>query len=290
MHCSITAVAVAEYGTAVDNNVLAPDESYSSRMSNSGQTNSAMRTTNLISIVVIVVFLALGGVLLLVSSNTYPSELVWLQALLAQSGGLLVATGVITISWELLGKRAFLDEILTKTRLRADIVNAGLERVTDKYLQDVEWDDLFLGSRQLDIVVAYATTWRNTHRARLEHLASKSGNKLRVFLPDPDDAATMKVLGDRFKMAPDDLSVRVREAIKDFQSMGPPNRVEVYTRPGDALFSCYMFDRRTVITLYSHSQERRGSVPTFLAGGGMMSDFVATDIVAIRKQSALAPR
>lgn len=245
------------------------------------ELDEVRRTTNLSAIIVALAFIVPGIVLLAVASQPFAPRDSWMPALLGQLGGLLAATGLITIAWELFGKRSFLAEVLTKAQLRSDVVSAGLERVTDEYLQEVEWDALFKASRTLDVVVAYAATWRNAHRIRLSKLSGQPGGRLRVFLPDPDDSETLRTLANRFKMTETGLAEKIREAITDFKDLGG----EVYLRAGDAVFSCYMFDHKAVLTLYSHSQERRGSVPTFLVDGGMIREFVATDIEAILKQS-----
>lgn len=240
---------------------------------------------NLTTILVAAGFAVVGVALLYFSSRPYAPSDIWIPSLLGQIGGLLVATGLITVAWELFGKRAFAAEVISKTQLRSDIVNSGLERVTDRYLQDVEWEQLFESSSQLDIVVAYASTWRNTHRLRLERLVKRKNGRLRVFLPDPNDVETMSVLSKRFKMSAAALQQKVNEAIDDFRELDKHGDVEIYVRAGDAVFSCYQFDHRSVLTLYSHAQERRGSVPTFLVGNGVLRDFVGSDIDAIEKQS-----
>lgn len=245
----------------------------------------AHKLMNQTTLLTAVAFIVPGAVLLWFTTKSYAPEDIWQPSLYGQVGGLLVATGLITLTWELVGKRAFTAELMSKTQLREDIVRSGVQRVTDQYLQDVEWDELFASSRRLDIVVAYASTWRNANRRRLEELVSKSGGGLRVFLPDPDDPETMSVLAKRFDMTPIALEAKIEEAIEDFKGLGAKGNVEVYVRSGDALFSCYQFDHRSVMTLYSHSQERRGSVPTFLVGDGMLREFVGTDIEAIEKQS-----
>lgn len=221
----------------------------------------------------------------MLASRTYADEDIWMPSLYGQLGGLLLATGLITFAWDLWGKRAFAAEVLSKAQLKSDVVTSGLERVSNRYLEEVEWEALFEESHSLDIVVAYASTWRNTHLGRLRDLVSRKGGRLRVFLPDPADAATMKVLSGRFNTTPSALKAKVEEAIEDFRGLAAHGDVEIYVRAGDAVFSCYLFDRRAVLTLYSHSQERRGSVPTLLMGAGTLREFVSTDVDAIEKQS-----
>jgi hypothetical protein len=202
-------------------------------------------------------------------------------------GGLVIATGLLAVAWELLGKRAFASEVLAKARLSTDVVAAGIERVTDQYLVDVEWASLIERSTKVDIVVAYASTWRHTHQERLERIARDRRARMRIFLPDPDDRETMSILAGRFNTTAPDVAAKIREAIADFSAMWVANGadLQVYVRSGDVVFSCYRFDSRAVLTLYSHGRERRSRVPTFLVGSGNLFTFVYDEIHAIRKQS-----
>lgn len=210
-----------------------------------------------------------------------------LKVTLNQVAGLIIATGLLTAGWELLGRRRFAEEVLATARLSAEVVDAGILRVTDQYLEDVEWADLFDGADKLDIVVAYGRTWRNAHRERLCSVVRRSGTRLRVFLPDPDDDLTVKVLANRFNMEPAVLKATVEEALRDFSGLADegPGVVEVYVRAGDAVFSCYRFDKRAVLTLYSHSKKRQTSVPTYVVRSGKLFNFVYDELDAIKSQS-----
>ncbi|MFD4434125.1 hypothetical protein, partial [Nocardia sp. NPDC058497] len=182
--------------------------------------------------------------------------------------------------------------IMEIANLSTDLQNSGIKRVTDQYLRDDMWSDLFSDVQKLDIVVAYASTWRNTHRARIMQVAANPSARIRVFLPDPNDDATISNLALRFSMEPGDLRSKVSEAVADFKSMSRPGgtQVEVWLRKGDLVYSCYRFGtQRAVVTLYSHTRERQTSVPTFVVDGGSLFSFVYNDIEAIRAQSVLAP-
>jgi len=237
----------------------------------------------------VLVGLVVGIALLWVSSH---SE--WLkpnspwQAVVSQAGGLIIATAVLALAWEVIGRRTFAAELLAKARLSADITKAGITRVTDQYIGEVQWADLFQGVNKLDLVLAYGRTWRNTHRARLEEVAARKGSRIRVYLPDPDDPDTVRVLADRFSTTSEKLQENIREAIEDFGSLSRPGGgvVEVYTRAGDAVFSCYRFDGQVVLTLYSHARKRRTRVPTFVVRGGDLFQFVYEEIHDIREQSS----
>lgn len=241
------------------------------------------------AVVLALVFVIVGGVVLWVSGLDTLKENAPLSGFLSQLGGLLLATGLITIAWDLVGRRAFADEILAKAKLSTDVVDSGLIRVTDQY-HEVEWADLFQDVSKLDIVVAYANTWRNTHRARLQ-AAARRGCRIRVFLPDHRDAETINILAGRFGMDPATLQSKIQEAVTDFKDLPAPanSPVQVYLRKGDLVFSCYRFDSRAVLTLYSHSRERRTNVPTFVMKNGSLFTYVYDELAAIEQQSQPAP-
>ncbi|VTR76302.1 hypothetical protein [Cellulomonas hominis] len=245
------------------------------------------KVTSLATVLIAAAILVVGLVLMYLSVQGW-AEGIW-EAFLGQVGGLLVASGLLTVVWDLFGRRSFATEVLAKAKLSADVVESGITRVTDQYLDDVEWSDLFEGAAHIDIVVAYANTWRNTHRQRLERVARAKDSRIRVFLPDPDDPQTMSNLAQRFDTTPESVVAKINEAIIEYKSLAQPGGgvVEVYVRAGDALFSAYRFDGRAVLTLYSHGRERRTSVPTWVLAGGELFSFVRQEIDAICDQSTI---
>lgn len=230
----------------------------------------------------------IGGVLMWLSGLSWSKDYPQWSAFLGQLGGLLVATGLVTVAWETFGRRQFTREVLSLANLSTDLKNSGIVRISDQYLDDVElWARLFRDVKRLDIVVAYASTWRNTHRQRLQSAAQTKGARIRVFLPDPDDDLTMRTLAHRFNMEVDTLRGKVAEAKLDFESLpvAESASLTVFLRPGDLVYSAYRFDSNAVVTLYSHSRERQSSVPMFVVEGGTLFRFVKNDIDAILKQA-----
>jgi hypothetical protein len=241
------------------------------------------KLTNRSAIVVGLGVAVVGGLLLWWSGISEWKSNEQVQALLSQIGGLLIATGLLAVAWDLFGRRALADEVLAKAGLSADVVRAGIVRVTTQYLAEVEWTSLFRDVSKLDIVVAYAATWRNAHRASIAAVAQRRDARIRVFLPDPDHAPTVAVLAERFDTQPADLVGKINEAIRDFRSFAVAGgaTLEVWLRAGDAVFSCYRFDSRAVLTLYSHGRERRTQVPTFVVHEGELFDFVYGELASV---------
>jgi hypothetical protein len=228
------------------------------------------------------------GVALLYASaqDTWAWNETW-RSVANSVGGLFIATALLSAGWELFGKRSFTNEIMARANLGSDIEKSGIAGVTDAYLDDVPWDELMTGATKVDIVVAYANTWRNARMALLTKLAQTPGVRLRVFLPDPDDDLTMNVLANRFGKTVDDVRGKVNEAILEFgefRTAGGAD-LEIYVRAGDVVFSCYRFDGRAVLTLYSHGRVRQPKVPTLVLKSGALWQFVHEEIAAIKSQS-----
>lgn len=209
-----------------------------------------------------------------------------LQAVLNNLGSALIISLGLAVLWELFGRRAFTREIMETARLGTDIEAAGLLRIGANYLKDPDWEDLFERVQKLDVFFAYGRTWRNTNHSLLEKLAARQDARIRVFLPDPDDSETVRVLADRFGMETNVLSTIIREAHDDFSGLRKPGGAEIQVnyRKGDSLFSCYRFDRVAVVTLYSHRRERT-QVPTLICReGGTLYEFVRSEFKALIEQ------
>lgn len=121
--------------------------------------------------------IALAGVVILWISISIPQGYPVWQALARESGALLFITGVITLLWDLYGKRALLDEVLAKAQLSKDIDVAGIDRVMDSFQsRNLDWTPYFDKASTLDIFFAYGHTWRNTHLEDLKLLAGTVGS------------------------------------------------------------------------------------------------------------------
>ncbi|MDQ1294231.1 MAG: hypothetical protein QG608_2114 [Actinomycetota bacterium] len=209
-----------------------------------------------------------------------------MQLFLGQVGGLLATTGFLGVWFDLKGRRALSDEVLAIANLSEDIKRAGVKCVTGRYLEEVAWVDLFKGAHELDIMVAYGRTWRNTHQDRLQK-AVQSGATVRVFLPDPGNELMVQVLADRFGYNQEKVRQEIEDAIQFYRELGSSmgKLVDVRLHAVDPVFSCYRFDGRAVITLYSHARKRHTLVPTLVVGEGDLYTYVHDEIEALAAES-----
>jgi hypothetical protein len=210
------------------------------------------------------------------------------QAAINGVGGSLFGAVALGFLWELVGKRALVDEMFERFGTSGDVKTAGLVRIGSNYTADPDWDSYFAGVSRLDIMVAYAHTWRNQHLLKLREVASRPDARIRVYLPDPTDTLGIEVLAAKFGSDSARLKQNIEEARREFMTLARPNGadVKVLYRPAYSVFSFYRFDSTAVVTLYSHSRERQPNVPTFVCkSGGSLFAFVYEELGAVRRQS-----
>jgi hypothetical protein len=184
---------------------------------------------------------------------------------LREVGALLVVTGALSVFWDLRGRRALTNELLSAADLSSDITTAGLRRIVMRYL-DVEWDSLLNTANHVDLFFTYAQTWRNTHVNGLRRLVAREGTRLRVILPDRDNAALMAQLAAKFSYTTPQLQSYIDNAESDFANLSrqaaPQATVELRRTAEFPVFTYYRFDRRCFSVLYSQASGRV-EVPTF---------------------------
>lgn len=296
---SIIPVTPSEYNRGGEHCLVAPERSIFGDLmtptihpvtpgSSRRQHRLLRERTTLRVVLAAIVAAGLGVALLYVSGRTewWSGKLAG-QRLVADLGGLLVAAVAISLLWEFAGKRKFADEILDKVGVASDIDRAGIVRVTDQYLKEVEWDSYFQRVQKLDVVVAYGRTWRQTHLEQLRAIAGRADARVRVILPDPEDTQSLAVLANRFARTPAQLRDDILEAANEFLALRTygPATIRLYFRRGDQVFSCYRLDQTSVVTLYSHSRTRR-PVPTIVCrSGGTLYDFIRQEIEAMLSNS-----
>ncbi len=231
-------------------------------------------------------FVAAAGIVLLWLSNiAWFDSHTALEATANQLGGLLITIGGLGILWDLRGKREIMDEMLEKARIASDVSAAGLDRVTMNWL-DVPWDELFRDAKQVSVFISYGSSWRKVHWTKLQEFARGAKNSLRLYLPDPNDEPTMQVLAQRYDYTLEKIRANILETAEEIAKLGIscPADIRIYYRPGDPAYTCYRFDEKVLVTLYSHKRER-GQVPTVLVKRGTFRDFFMQDLDAIERQS-----
>jgi len=252
--------------------------------------------TNLLS-GLLSLLVAMAGIALLLWSN---NSAYWVgreafQGLVKDLGSLTVVSVAIAFVWELIAKRAFVNELLTKARISQALSASGIVQIVyEPY--SVNWDELFANTRKVDAFFAYGKNWRGTHEVRLNRIASAKGNVIRIILPDPDNEAVVKDLAKRVNKSESGMRDRILDAKRDFSQMKAKNansgaNIEIWYAAVTPTFTLYLFDMAVVISLYSYLRDKRG-VPHFVAvKGGTLYDSLSQEFkVLLDTDSGLSRR
>ena len=241
--------------------------------------------------IVIAALVALSAGLLLLylgnSADPFWSRHGSLQALVENTGGLLVASVCLGILWEFVGKRAFAAEVLEAARVGVDIQSAGLKQVAPSFLQ-VNYEKLFYKANRVDIFVVHGSAWLSRNRSYMEYVASKPGARIRVFLSDPQSSSTIKVLAEQVDLDSDSLIARIEDSRRDFVGLLTPGgaKIETYYYPGNRMHAMYRVGDSAVITFYSHRRGKTSKIPSLVCHeGGALYAFVCSDFEAIEQMS-----
>jgi hypothetical protein len=242
-------------------------------------------------VIVVGLLLAASGVVLLAVSAAMTTQTwgVVLVEVVKSLGGTLFATATLALVWELIARRSFTKEVLTYIQMSEELEEAGISRVSWKYLAVGDWESMFAGTQKLDLFLAYGRTWRNNYNTDLEKLAARPGVIVRVIHPDPTDAPTVAELARRFDTTAAQVAGHIQESDQYFTALAAANprgaTIERYFVQACPLFSIYLFSAQAVFALYSHTR-RRTDVPTMLVEGGKpMYKYLVTEFDSLRQRA-----
>ena len=132
---------------------------------------------------------------------------------------MLVASVALGLLWELVAKRQFQQEIFSIAQVADDIHDARLRSVTTDFSSGVDFPTLLDTAAEIDILFAYARTWRHNYDKQLRALAKRKDVKLRIILPDPDNEDILSELGRRFGVTKEEMRSRILETTEEFAAM-----------------------------------------------------------------------
>jgi hypothetical protein len=199
-----------------------------------------------------------------------------LEVVVREAGALIFVTGLLSIFWELLAKRSLADEIITKVGISRQILASGLRKITPNFHRDIDWPALFKDAHQIDIFFAYGGSWRAAHYEELNTFARRNGARLRIILPDADDADIVGEMARRFSTSAAETVKRIRSSTEEFEALAKNAvaKIEVWYLPRSPVFSYYRFDSVAIMGLYHH-KNIRATVPalTFAKPGSLYDYF-----------------
>ena len=200
--------------------------------------------------------------------SAYFESLGWpIRASIARElGAFCVVTVIVALFWELVGRRAFSDELYEKIGMSRDLAIAGVRAAVVGFANpQISFHELFHDSRTLDLWVAYGSTWRNSNLQNFEQMLARENSRVRVILPNPKNQAIVRTLASRFQKTEDSVREVIQETVLAYRRLGAArNNVEVLFADKLPTFTFYLFDNRAVLALYSHRSGREIPVLTML--------------------------
>lgn len=229
--------------------------------------------------------LVVGALFLLFGAHV---EKDWLSILLLNVGAFVIASVAMAVIFEFWQLRSLLDDLFTAARVSEQLQRAQLSGFSVAFHDNVPWEELFNESNRLNLMVAYAATWRNTHQARLRSFLEHQDARLDVVLPDPNVQLTLDELAQRFGIAPDEVRTRIEEAFEFFKELdqAATGTVRVYYCTRTPHFTFYRFNNRVVFATYRH-RPGRGPILTFVANrGGEFYDWIRDEWYGITREGS----
>lgn len=223
------------------------------------------RTITTLAGVLVSVLITVSGVAILLWGIWLPADPEFVRELVKTLGSALISIGGLSFMWELFSKRTFLEETLALANMTSELKNAGIEQVSNRYLNGLQWAGMIETAQTLDVFFAYGRTWCNVNTVSLGELTHARNRSLRVLLPDPGNPQVISELARRFKSQPKDVEDAINESKSFFERLGrrpgEGTTVEVRLVAATPLFSMYLLGQRAVFSLHSH-QQKIGHVPT----------------------------
>lgn len=252
----------------------------------SDYTKILKENLNLKAILLLLLLLVVGIISVEVSTLVMNDIL---KTLFIAIGSSLFITALITVLWDIIGKRALIKEAMAIAQLSTEFEASGITKIYESF-NDIEvsdWNLLFDSVTQLDIFVAYARTWRRTYADRLSEVAKNKDARIRVVLLDPNDNQVMTEVAMRFGYEPDQLKDYIEEHKSFFKELSDNNpggaRIEVWFQKTPLNLSFYRFDEVIVLALYTR-REHGVAIPTFFCKDGTLSEFVREEFLSVVKK------
>jgi hypothetical protein len=167
--------------------------------------------------------------------------------------------------------------------VRADLSDSirasGVHDVFRRFYTDVPWDKLLPGTTDLDVIVSYARTWKNTHREQLKEIAKNERARIRVVLANPDNPQLMVELAYRYALTQDEITSCVRESLTDFKSLLASGCAECYIHVSDrpCLYTYYRLNDVVLLSLFPNTKAKTDRPGFILRGAGTLSKFLRED-------------
>lgn len=220
------------------------------------------------TLIYLAIVAALGVALMVAGERSSAANHPIWRALLLGWGGLFIATATVSLFWELWGKRTFGQEVLAAAGVAKDAREAGLRAMNHEYLSVADWSELFHHARSIDLLASWGSTWRQAQEARWIDWIGRENVRLRVLLPQAEDAPLLSHLAHRFEKTEDYVRGKVYETAAFYGGLqnqaGEGTSVEVRFIVRAPVWAYYGFGETVVVTLYPASLASAPTVPAMV--------------------------
>lgn len=221
--------------------------------------------------------LIVGVVLIWISAevrNSSPRLSIFLQHV----GSFIIASVVIGLIFQFWQMRGLLEDMWEEHDIVKSLRTAKLSRFDLEFEEaDISWAQYFRDSDRVNLMFAYASTWRGRHRRQLRRFVEDRGSNLSVILPDPQDEFLMRTFARRFEqLEPQGVRDRVIAAQDYFRDLGDRGEadVKIYALARPMVFSFYQFNTDVVMATYRHRAERGVVITMVGERGGKLYKFL----------------
>ena len=250
--------------------------------------NLYKETTSLRTILVAII-VGIVGIFMIIAASLWLSEHHNWQTILRELGGLLFASVAVAILWELIAKRAFLEELMNAAQIADDIRDARLLHITTNFGRGINWEKMYGSAKSVVLLCAYGAPWRS-YEDLLQEFALRPSTKIQLMVPDPDDEMILFELARRLDETPDNVKRSIDSTVKEFKALlakaPQESKFTISYLSFAPVFSYYLFDNEVVLSLYKHRREYVSQPAFVFERGGTIYDFVMAEHQAILEDSA----
>ena len=244
---------------------------------------SKNRSTTWIRALIYIIIL-LVGIIVAVAIDYFFDDIenIWVAIGFELAFTLITVFGVSGL-WEVLGKRAFAEEVLELAGIASDLQKSGIIGFYEKFT-DIKWNEIFDGAKEVSLMFTYAYSWRNNNRQELKDVNDRKDSQLIVLLPDykiskvcdmcDRDFSYGKYAGKGSENAKKKTASEIKKAIEDFKKLN----AKIYLYPGNLKTTYYFFDDKCIVAPFKHGKDKY-CVPAILCKeGGSLYEFCKKDL------------
>ena|SRR5215216_2637635 len=228
------------------------------------------------------------GIFMIIAASLWLSQHPNWQTILRELGGLLFASVAIAMLWELIAKRAFLEELMNAAQIADDIRDARLLHITTNFGRGIKWEKLYGSAKSVVLLCSYGAPWRS-YEDLLQEFALRPSTKIQLMVPDPNDEKILFELARRLDETDDNIKRGIESTIREFKSLlakAPQGKFTISYLSFAPVFSYYLFDNVVVLSLYKHRREYVSQPAFVFERGGTLYDFVMSEHQAIVEDRA----